>query len=138
MQNPNGLDRRNFLKAGTGLAAAGLAMANASAANLNAPEEYGVHWYPFLEHPDSDTCWSLSVGPDGRVYAAACVEGVAGGVVKPVRYNEKQDGLDYHCRASVGTAVNESFEPARMPSTPICPLTGELNSSVPLVFAVMG
>ena len=95
MQNPNGLDRRNFLKAGTGLAAAGLAMANASAANLNAPEEYSVHWYPFLEHPDSDTCWSLSVGPDGRVYAAACAEGVPGGVVKPVRYNEKKDGLDY-------------------------------------------
>ena len=77
MQNPSGLDRRNFLKAGTGLAAAGLALANASA---KAPEEYGVHWYPFLEHPDSDTCWSLSVGPDGRVYAAACAEGVPGGV----------------------------------------------------------
>jgi hypothetical protein len=92
MANPISLDRRGFLKAGTGLAAAGIAMANASAM---APEEYSVHWYPFLEHPDSDTCWSLSVGPDGRVYAAACAEGVPGGVVKPVRYNEKKDGLDY-------------------------------------------
>jgi len=97
MQNLSGLDRRNFLKAGTGLAAAGLAMANTGvAANANgAAEEYSVHWYPFTEHPDSDTCWSLSVGPDGRVYAAACAESVPGGVVKPVRYNEKKDGLDY-------------------------------------------
>lgn len=92
MGQPNGFDRRDFLKAGSGLAAAGLAMASASA---KAPEEYSVHWYPFTEHPDSDTCWSLSVGPDGRVYAAACAEGVPGGVVKPVRYNEKKDGLDY-------------------------------------------
>jgi hypothetical protein len=35
------------------------------------------------------------VGPDGRIYAAACAEGVPGGVVEPVRYNEQRDDLDY-------------------------------------------
>ncbi|MFH1009133.1 MAG: hypothetical protein V1800_16790 [Candidatus Latescibacterota bacterium] len=56
--------------------------------------EYKVTWYPFSEHPDSDSCWSLSVGPDGRIYAAACAEGTPGGVVKVMRYNEHSDSLD--------------------------------------------
>ena len=56
---------------------------------------YEVHWHPFSGHPDSDSCWSLSVGPDGRIYAAACAEGIPGGVVKLVRYNEETDSLDY-------------------------------------------
>ena len=59
------------------------------------PGDYKVKWYEFTEHKISDTCWSLSVGPDGRIYAAACAEGVPGGIVKVVRYNEAKDGLDY-------------------------------------------
>ncbi len=56
---------------------------------------YKVKWYQFTEHPDSDSCWSLSVGPDGRIYAAACCERKPGGTVKVVRYNEEMDSLDY-------------------------------------------
>ena len=56
---------------------------------------YKVRWYQFTEHPESDTCWSLSVGPDGRIYAGACCESVPGGIVKVVRYNEDTDSLDY-------------------------------------------
>ena len=56
---------------------------------------YKVSWYPFTDHPDADTCWSVSVGPGGRIYAAACAESVPGGVVKVVRYNEQKDSLDY-------------------------------------------
>jgi hypothetical protein len=56
---------------------------------------YPVTWYPFTEHPDSDSCWSLSAGPDGRIYAAACAEGVPGGIVKLVRYAEDTDSLEY-------------------------------------------
>ncbi len=55
---------------------------------------YPAKWYPFACHPVSDSCWSLSVGPDGRIYAAACCEGVPGGIVKPVRYNETTDAID--------------------------------------------
>lgn len=58
-------------------------------------ERYKVSWYPFTEHPDSDSCWSLSAGPDGRIYASACAENIPGGVVKLVRYNERTDALDY-------------------------------------------
>ncbi len=96
MMQPKGMDRRDFLR-GAGVVSAGLGLARDSAAEAASPpdEQYKVHWYPFTEHPDSDTCWSLSVGPDGRIYAAACAEGVPGGVVKPVRYNEQKDGLDY-------------------------------------------
>jgi hypothetical protein len=61
----------------------------------HAISDYGVTWYPFTEHPTSDSCWSLSVGPDGRIYAAACAESVPGGTVKVVRYNEGTDSLDY-------------------------------------------
>src|SRR5580704_15493422 len=97
------IDRRTFMKVSSGVLAAGLApavVAEAKAAEAKlvvALDEtpYPVKWYPFTGHPDSDTCWSLSVGPDGRIYAAACAESVPGGVVKPVRYNEQRDDLDY-------------------------------------------
>ncbi|MBZ5582415.1 MAG: hypothetical protein LAQ30_09485 [Acidobacteriia bacterium] len=80
--------RRDFV----GSALAGLAGPAAAAA---ASADYAVKFYPFTQHPDSDTCWSLSAGPDGRIYAAACAESVPGGIVKPVRYNEQRDDLDY-------------------------------------------
>jgi hypothetical protein len=81
------IGRRDFIQTAAALPT--------GAALAAAPEQYSVKWYPFTGHPDSDTCWSLSVGPDGRIYAAACAEGVPGGVVKPVRYNEQRDDLDY-------------------------------------------
>jgi len=56
---------------------------------------YQVTWYSFTEHPQSDSCWSLSVGPDGRIYAAACCETIPGQTVKVVRYNESSEALDY-------------------------------------------
>lgn len=56
---------------------------------------YPVTWYEFTEHPASDSCWSLSVGPDGRIYASACAESVPGETVKVVRYNEETGSLDY-------------------------------------------
>src|ERR1019366_5439712 len=95
------LKRREFLKTGAGAAAAWLALpalsgaAPASAKTHAREGAYRTSWYPFTGHPDADTCWSLSVGPDGRIYAAACAEGVPGGVVEPVRYNEQRDDLDY-------------------------------------------
>jgi len=92
MKKSIGIRRREFIQAGTGVLSAGAVLSGGAVADS---EEYRVQWYPFTEHPDSDTCWSLSVGPDGRIYAAACAEGVPGGVVKPVRYNEQRDDLDY-------------------------------------------
>lgn len=56
---------------------------------------YETKWYGFEEHPKSDSCWSLSTGPDGRIYAAACCEHTPGSTVKITRYNEKTDALDY-------------------------------------------
>jgi hypothetical protein len=115
MTKPSDMDRRSFIKTSSALAAlaptlaakhAGLASAPAQHVHPHAkPREiefaiaadgpYPTKWYPFTGHPDSDTCWSLSVGPDGRIYAAACAESVPGGVVKPTRYNEQRDDLDY-------------------------------------------
>jgi len=70
-----------------------------------------VRWYPFSEHPDSDSCWSLSTGPDGRIYAAACAEGVPGGVVKLVRYDEEMDSLEY--LLSLDEAVDDPRDSGR-------------------------
>lgn len=98
------IGRRDFFRSGAGWLGAGMALypqvtQSAAPARVAAKQEasssYEVKWYEFTEHKDSDTCWSLSVGPDGRIYAAACAEGVPGGVVKVVRYNEEKDGLDY-------------------------------------------
>ncbi|MBU7004348.1 MAG: hypothetical protein HXS50_02190 [Theionarchaea archaeon] len=56
---------------------------------------YETIWYQFTGHPECDSCWSLSTGPDGRIYAAACAEGIPGGVVKVVRYDEEKDEIEY-------------------------------------------
>ncbi|GEM_PF-202307 len=54
-----------------------------------------ITWYPFVDYPEADSCWSLSTGPDGRVYAAACCEGLPGGIAKISRYNRETDRLDF-------------------------------------------
>ncbi len=62
------MDRREFIKGSAGLvsAAAGLADAAAKADPASSQKDanglYKVRWYEFTKHPDSDTCWSLSVG----------------------------------------------------------------------------
>jgi hypothetical protein len=97
------MDRREFLKISAGVIPAAVGLAQAVEAGTDtgrslaptAPSLYKSTWYEFTKHPDSDTCWSLSVGPDGRIYAAACAETVPGGTVKVVRYNEARDELDY-------------------------------------------
>ncbi len=71
-----------------------------------------IHWYPFDDHPQSDTCWSISTGPDDRVYAAACSEGVPGGIVKLVRFDETTDGWSY--LLDVDQAVDDPFDSGRL------------------------
>ena len=56
---------------------------------------YKTKFYQFAEYPESDSCWSLSTGPDGRIYAAACVENTPGRSAKVTRYNEENDSVDY-------------------------------------------
>ena len=58
------------------------------------PPALSSTWYPFDAHPDSDSCWSLSAGPDGRIYAAACCEHLPGGVVKLLRFDPDRQALD--------------------------------------------
>jgi len=48
----------------------------------------------FSHQPVPDSCWSLSAGPDGRIYAASCCERTPGGGVFIVRYNDETDTLD--------------------------------------------
>ena len=114
------LKRREFLKTSAGVAAAWMILPkSAGAAKVEAhrrkqPREalYPTSWYPFTGHPDADTCWSVSTGPDGRVYAAACAESVPGGVVMLVRYNDKKDGLDY--LFSLGDVVDDPGDSGRV------------------------
>ena len=48
-------------------------------------------FYRFDHDPTPDSCWSLSAGPDGRIYAASCCQHVPGGAVRLVRYNVEPD-----------------------------------------------
>lgn len=113
------LRRRDFIKRSSGAAAAWLALPASSADSSGAVEPvrtspeplYKTSWYPFTEHKDADTCWSVSVGPDGRIYAAACAESVPGGVVQVVRYNEQKDALDY--LFSLGEMVDDPGDSGR-------------------------
>lgn len=56
---------------------------------------YTPRFYQFAERPLSDSCWSLSTGPDGRIYGAACIEHTGGQSVSIVRYRERTDSLEY-------------------------------------------
>ncbi len=103
--------RRTFLKRGAGAVSAGFALAHGLPAGASATsestaatnqtsvsaanEKYTCTYFEFSKHPDSDSTWALSVGPDGRIYAGACAETVPGGVAWVVRYNEKKNALDY-------------------------------------------
>lgn len=55
---------------------------------------YSARFHSFTDQPDSDSCWSLHTGPDGRVYAAACIEHTSGRTVTVLRYNDETDSLD--------------------------------------------
>jgi len=97
MRNTINVGRREFLKIGSGILSAsaiGLMPQVFSTAEA-AAKPYECKFYPFTANPNADTCWSLSVGPDGLIYAAACAEGTPGGTVKLLRYNEQTDTLDY-------------------------------------------
>lgn len=78
---------------------------------MNDNDKYRTTWYEFSQHPISDSCWSLSTGPDGRIYASACAETTPGGVVKVVRYNEHSDSLDY--LFDMDKAVNDPRDSGR-------------------------
>jgi len=67
MSSGQQIDRRTFVKLSSGVLAAGLAPSLAAETSPPGETLYHVKWYPFTGHPDSDTCWSLSVGPDGRI-----------------------------------------------------------------------
>jgi len=70
-----------------------------------------VTWYPFSAHPEADSCWAVSTGPDGRVYAAACCEGLPGGTAKVMRYNRGTDSLD--CLFDIAEVTGDPPESGR-------------------------
>ena len=51
------------------------------------------------------------VGPDGRIYAAACCEHLSGGIVHILRYNDATDSLDHVL--NVAEAVGEPADSGR-------------------------
>lgn len=53
-----------------------------------------ITWHPFAEHPEADSCWSVSAGPDGRIYASACCECLPGGTAKIMRYDRDRNQLE--------------------------------------------
>ena len=63
----------------------------------------------FERLPLSDTCWSLSTGPDDRIYAAACTEHIGGVAAYLMRYTPAAElgkgRLEY--LFDVGDAVGE-------------------------------
>ena len=82
------LDRRDFMRGSASMLTAGMALYSRDS-DMSKGEEpqnrdslpYKVKFYEFSEYEISDTCWALSMGPDGRIYAAACAENVPGGLV---------------------------------------------------------
>jgi hypothetical protein len=72
---------------------------------------FKVKCYPLHHHPHCDSVWSLSTGPDGRIYIAACCERKPGGTVKCLRYNSDTDTLDL--LFDLAEEVNDPFDSGR-------------------------
>lgn len=72
---------------------------------------YETKFYQFLKYPKTDSCWSLSTGPDGRIYAAACAELSPGESVKVTRYDESTDSIEY--LFDVAEVVNDPVDSGR-------------------------
>jgi hypothetical protein len=68
-----------------------------------------LHLFDYDPRPDS--CWSLSAGPDGRIYASSCCELIPGGGALIVRYDEARDGLEVV--VDVAEAVGEPLDSGR-------------------------
>ena len=74
---------------------------------------YPVRWYPFTEHPRSDSCWSVTTGPDGKIYAAACAETVPAETAVVFRYDDHNDRLQK--LLEVDRVVNDPRDSGRAP-----------------------
>ncbi len=72
---------------------------------------YEARYYGFEKKPKSDSCWALSTGPDGRIYAAACTELTGGEQVTVVRYDDVNDTLEY--LVDVGNVVGDPPDSGR-------------------------
>ena len=81
-------------------------------------------FYPFDQIPVCDSCWSLSAGPDGRIYAAACTELTGGVGAYIVRYDDKSDQLEY--LVDVAEVVGDSADSGRATQ---CKIHGCFNPS---------
>ncbi len=68
-------------------------------------------FYPFDKIPIADTNWSLSTGPDRRIYTVACMELRGGGTATVVRYNSQEDQLEY--LFDMGDVLNDRFDSGR-------------------------
>jgi len=68
-------------------------------------------FYPFDREPIPDSCWSLSAGPDGRIYAASCCERLPGGGVYVLRYDDETDSLE--TVVDVAEATGEPLDSGR-------------------------
>jgi len=52
-------------------------------------------FYRYDDVPVADSTWSLHTGPDRRVYAAACIEHLAGAAAIIGRYDDQADAIEY-------------------------------------------
>lgn len=86
-----------------------------------------AHWQPFDAHPASDSCWSLSAGPDRRVYAAVCHEYNPGGTAVVARWDAA--GGRWDDLFNVAEAVDDPPESGRATQCKIhygfCPSPGD-------------
>ncbi len=57
-------------------------------------KKYQAKYYPFDPALNADSNWSLSTGPDGRIYTAACSEHKPGFSATIVRYDAENDRLE--------------------------------------------
>jgi len=104
-------------QAATSTTAAGRPSARQESAPANGQETPVVEaaMIPFDRLPLSDTCWSLSTGPDDRIYAAACTEHIGGVAAYLMRYTPAAElgkgKLEY--LFDIGEAVGEPADNGR-------------------------
>ena len=61
--------------------------------NLIDPKK--LDYFTFYDHPENDTCWSLAMGADKKVYIGLCVEYTSGGIAQLYNFDTKKEKLNH-------------------------------------------
>ena len=63
--------------------------------NENLMDPKKLDYFTFYDHPENDTCWSLTMGTDKKVYIGLCMEFTSGGIAQLYNFDTEKEKLNH-------------------------------------------